>query len=163
MASMRAEYLDVLVDEELAHLYVDGHDLDVSSTVKANQDSIRAQISDPALGVPEDAQAALRDYFGHVVYAQSVQHTVGTEQAGQSAGQMSDEDLLAKGKQAVQDWADEQGIDVSVDPRFDLAGDGSNQLSVAVSDLAKVPLDTKASQEDAKAYIASLPASQKCA
>lgn len=163
MSGFRTDYVDALVKEELAKKYAEAHDLDVSDQHRANMKSFEAQLTDERNNIPKEARSALRDYIGHVSYAQSVEYAVGTDKLTESGQQpKSEEDVLAAGEQVLVDWADEAGIEVDVDPRFDMVGDGSNALSVPVSDRALLPTDPKADQAKSEAYLASLPASQKC-
>ncbi|QIX27832.1 hypothetical protein ncot_15465 [Nocardioides sp. JQ2195] len=168
MSSIRDELVSVMVDENLARQYAEANDIDVSDVYEANLAQLDQQLNDPTSGVSEENRGAIRDFNRMVIYSSSVQSEVG---GSLSRGQkkLPTDQELAKGKQEIETWAQANGVEVSVDPRFELSGDDSTALSFAVSDTTKLAEVARAevgkAQPDPKkitAYTDTLPASQKC-
>lgn len=167
MSSIRDELVSVMVDENLARQYAEANDVDVRDEYRSNMAQLKQQLDDPASGVDPKNRAAIRDFNSMVIYSTSVQAHVGS--AAAQGQQLSSEEQLAKGSQAIREWADENGVEVSVDPRFEVSDDDSSSLSFAVGDTTKLAAAARAEvskpQPDAekiKAYTETLPASQKC-
>ena len=158
MALARSAAIEDLATVQVAEQYADAHDLDVSEAKAIMLPELRKQaeaaLNPQGSGVPPASEEAVDEYVdmnlkptASVIYLAAGMHT------GLPAGQKA----LDRGRSVVQAWGQE--LEISTDPRF--TGD-SGQLSVAVSDLTAEALKFANGKSDGKAYLASLPDSQKC-
>ncbi len=160
LSSLRADYLSVLVEETLARQYADAHDLDEEAQFRPQQAKIRDEVEQ---NIAAHLRGTARDYLTRSTYAATVETMVALDVAQKAGKQLaSQDDATTLGKQTIAQWAHDNDLDVVLDPRFDPAGTDEQSLSFAVSDLAKGTQGKKPDDAKVKAYVASLPDSQKC-
>jgi hypothetical protein len=143
MGSLRANYLQTVIDHELAREFLEEkgalEDPGVRQQLRVAKQQVAAQA--------ERVEPEVRDIFVELGTMSSYISTV---------QQLAGEEFAAFVQEA----------EVIRDPRFPEQAApgqaaGSNALSVPVSDLARAAADPR-TQEEYDAYVASLPASQKC-
>ncbi|WP_156388821.1 MULTISPECIES: hypothetical protein [unclassified Nocardioides] len=158
MALARSAAIEDLATEQVAEQYAEAHDLDLSEAKATLLPVLRKQAEDALnpkdAGAPPASEESIDEYVDlSLKPTASVIYLAAGMDTGLPAGQKA----LDRGRSVVQAWGQE--LEITTDPRF--TGD-SGQLSVAVSDLTAEALKFANGKSEGKAYLASLPDSQKC-
>ncbi len=161
MGLVRNSALNLLVLQEVADQYAEATDLEVTQAAKllrqqAEQQAIQSQ-------VPEED----RDTYYQVsmqLDTQAIYLAAGGRDAF-AEGTLPEQDAVATGSAMVQEWAAD--LAVNFDPRFaDLRGTeydvNATSLATPSTALAKLAAEFDPAAAADPAYLASLPASQKC-
>jgi hypothetical protein len=157
----RSAAIQLLLDNELSRQFGE------AEGIRVDQEAVSAALAQSAGQInllPQPERAAFRALFKGFQESQSILDQAGTASlAEQGNGNPSPEEASAEGMRLRNEWADEQGIEVEVDPRFGEYANGTvtpknGSLSIAASDRAR----QGASEEPGQAWTAGLPMSQKC-
>ncbi len=153
--------LDVLISSAVTRAYAE------SEGVEADQEQVSALLasSDQGLqGLSEQDRTAFRETLREVAEARLALTEIGrAELASQDVEEPTEEQALSTGTQLQTAWADEF-VDIEVDPRYGVYAQGA--LRSATGSLSVAQSDSAVDGEKATpstSWVASLPASQKCA
>lgn len=156
----RQAAVQFLIDSELSRQFAEDQGVtpdrgQVSQSLTQNAPGIEA--------LPEDERETFRELLVGYTESQLILSQVGAASLEeQGAANAAPEQAAAEGSRLRAEWA--KSVDVEVDPRFGNYAEGtltptSGSLSIPVSDAAKAG----AVAEPGQAWVAALPASQKCA
>ena len=164
MVTLRALSLNILIQDELLHRYVDER----GWTPPASYREAIAKLDDEAhqQQIPASQVEAYKKVRTAQEYAAWVYIKAGHEVLTQEGKSGDDQQAYERGQLILREWMEKQ--DVTIDPRFgriDENGDvvaPAGGLSVAVSDLARKGAKLPPLSSRDSSYADALPASQVC-
>lgn len=155
----RQAALQFLIDNELSRQFAE------AEGVEPDQEQVSATLSQNAQGIeaiPKSEREEFTDLLVGFRESELILAEVGAASLEeQGTATPAPEEAASEGARLRADWA--ESIEVEVDPRFGTYAEGglapaSGSLSVPISDTAKAG----SAGEPGAAWVASLPASQKC-
>ena len=158
LASIKQQSLQLLLDIELDQAFAKDEGITPpQSLVTYIDDQLKTQVQ----GLRGSAGEVLGETLQQYAASRAAVVQAGAEAADQQASPDNIEQLITTGLEVRARWA--KGASVDTDPRYSPDADGnpgggSGSVSAAASDFAK----QGAAEQADPAYVASLPASQKC-